>query len=410
MGKVFVRDLTEGAKVDTVFALRGKFLGTDRRGKPYLSLRLGDRTGEVDGRVWEDAGQVDAAAGVPGDYIRVRGDVSSFNGNLQVHVKQVSRVPAEQVQAADYLPVSKRDPEEMERELRTVIAGLGDPFVRRLCESIVNDEPVLKRLKRCPAGKTVHHAYVGGLLEHKLSCIRVAELLCAHYGPVVNRDVVIAGLLFHDLGKIYELDWERSFEYTEEGQLVGHLAIGFEMITERALAIPEFPPRLLRVLRHCVLSHHGKIEFGSPKLPVTLESFLVAAVDDLDGRFNQYAGILEGLPERETWSAFQKTGDRMLFDWRKADRLDEAWAGDGARGESAQGAHRESKTQRRAAADRGEGQKRVESGKGDGATPLTIAFGEKLKKIAALHQSWKGEGDAVPSTERVPGEPAGGEG
>jgi 3'-5' exoribonuclease len=310
-----VRELADRARVKGTYRAARKQTGTDKNGKPILSLLLCDKTGQIEARVFENADRL-AAGFEEGDYVRVTGTAKSFQGRLQVHVQGIERVAESAVAPADYQPVSSRDPEDMWRELQAAIGTVRDPDVLRLLRALFDDPEIAARFRRAPAAKTIHHAWVGGLLEHNLSVYRIIDGLCAHYAAeapgLLDRDLCVAGGLLHDFGKIYELSAERSFEYTHEGRLIGHLVLCSEKIAEVAWRLGDFPREKVLQLQHIVLAHHDRLEYGSPKRPHTAEAMLVHAADVLDSRM----GFLRELFAREAapgWTGYQKIFDRPFW-------------------------------------------------------------------------------------------------
>lgn len=313
--RVPVREIADRSKVRGTYRSARKQSGTDKNGKPILSLLLCDKTGQIEARVFENADRL-AGTFEEGDYVRVSGTAKSFQGRLQVHVQTLERVPESAVVPADYQPVSARDAEEMWRELQGAVATIRDPDLLRLLRALLDEPDVAARLRRAPAAKTIHHAWVGGLLEHNLSVYKIIDGLCAHYAKespgLLDRDLCVAGGILHDFGKIYELSAERSFEYTHEGRLIGHHVLCSEKLAEVAWRLGDFPREKLLQLQHIVLAHHDRLEYGSPKRPHTAEAMLVHAADLLDSRM----GFLRELFGREAgpgWTGYQKIFDRPFW-------------------------------------------------------------------------------------------------
>jgi len=270
----------ENREITGFFAAGLKQVRTGKDGGRYLALTLVDRTGQIDARMWEidDAGEFDA-----GDVVKVQGDVSRFNEKLQVKVKKIRRATAGEFTLGDFVPQSERNIEEMWAELQGWVASFHDPHLKALLEAFLNDAELAPALKQAPAAKGMHHAWIGGLLEHVLSLMALCEMAAQHY-PSVNRDLLLTGAVLHDIGKLRELHWGTSFDYTLEGQLLGHITIGIGMIDRKIAAIPEFPSAKRLLVEHLVLSHHGEYEFGSPKLPMTAEAILLHYLDNLDAK------------------------------------------------------------------------------------------------------------------------------
>jgi 3'-5' exoribonuclease len=310
-----VGEITDRAKVRGIFLVSRKVAAVDKNGKSYLNLLLSDRTGQIDARVFENAEKLGAGFSEH-DYVRVSGQAKSFQGRLQLHLQMVERVEDQGLPAEEYLPASARDPEQMWQELLGILESITDPHLSRLLRALFLDSEIAARFRRVPAAKTIHHAWVGGLLEHNLSVYRIIEALCAHYARespgLLDRDLCVAGGLLHDFGKIYELSAERSFGYTHEGRLIGHLVLCSEKIAEVAGRLEGFPRGRLLQLQHIVLSHHDRLEYGSPRRPHTAEAMLVHAADMLDSRM----GFLRQLFQREPgagWTSYQKVFDRPFY-------------------------------------------------------------------------------------------------
>ncbi len=274
-----IRELKEGEQVEHVFLVRSKQGLVTKNGNPYVSLKLGDRTGEIDAKIWDRADDLSPRF-KKDDFVRVRGVVSSFQGVLQITVRDLDPVPPDQVAVEEFLPASKRSLDEMAAAFRQIADSVGSPHIRALILSFADDEAFMNRLKRAPAAKGMHHVYIGGLIEHILDLVGLARDVVPHF-PWVDPDLVVAGCVFHDVGKVAELKYERSFDYSTEGHLLGHIAIGYEWVSERMRSIPGFPDDLAMRIKHLILAHHGELEFGSPKVPMTPEAFVVHHLDNL---------------------------------------------------------------------------------------------------------------------------------
>lgn len=313
--RLLVRDITDKTKVRGIYLVTRKILASDKNGKSYLNLLLADRSGQIDARVFDNAEAL-AAGFEEQDHVRVSGTAKSFQGRLQLHLQKVERAAAAEVVPEEYLPQSRRDPEAMWAELQDILASIRDPDIGRLLRALFDDPDVAARFRRAPAAKTIHHAWLGGLLEHNLSVYRLIEGICAHYereSPgLLDRDLCVAGGLLHDFGKIDELSAEGgAIEYTHEGRLIGHLIQCTLKLAAVAATLPDFPQERLVALQHIVLAHHDRLEYGSPKPPMTAEAFVVHAADQLDSRLC----YLRQLGEREPpgWSSYQKVFDRPFL-------------------------------------------------------------------------------------------------
>jgi 3'-5' exoribonuclease len=277
-----VSDLTPNQEIDGVFLVQFKEVRQKRTGEPYLILNLADRTGELDAKMWDNAASV-AETFDRDDFIRVRGLLQIFQNRPQLTVHRLTFVSDRDVDLADFLPASKRNPDEMFAELAAVIRGMSNPHLKALLAAFFADAEIAKLYKQAPAAKTIHHACVGGLLEHVLSMVSLARMTAGQY-PGIDLDLLIAGVILHDIGKIRELRFERSFAYTTEGQLLGHIHIGLAMLAEKARAVPGFPSKTRILLEHMILSHHGALEFGSPKVPAFPEAMLLHLIDNMDSK------------------------------------------------------------------------------------------------------------------------------
>ncbi len=333
---LFISEIRDADRVEGTFLVKFKALHAGKSGKPYLNVVLMDRTGEIEARVWDDAEAFDKRFDRD-DFVRVRGRAQSYQSRLQLHLHSIERCAEDEIDAADYLPATRRDVAAMEAELRGVILGMGDPWLRGLLTAFLDDPDLGWRIRRAPAARTMHHAFIGGLLEHTLSAMKLARVTVAHYqaeGYAVNADLVLTGIFLHDIGKIFELTYRRSFDYTTAGKLVGHIVMGVEMVNERAARIPGFPEELRLLVNHLIVSHHGELEYGSPRRPKTLEALIVHALDDLDARMNSFSAAMERDRDAEgDWTAYHKMYNRFLYKkvWRspepEADALGVAGAG-----------------------------------------------------------------------------------
>ena len=312
MKKIYVADIRERDWYEGALLVRDKVMAMAKNGKPYLTLKLMDRTGELEGRVWD---RVDEFADRfdKDDFIQVQGKASVYLGKMQLVIQDLVRLPAEEVDLADFIPVAKRSAEAMEGDLRDKVASLRDPHLKALLEAFLADADFLSRYRTAPAAKAMHHVYLGGLLEHSLAVADLADDICRRY-PDINRDLLVTGALLHDIGKISELSYERSFDYTDAGKLLGHIVMGVEMIEAKIRQIPDFPPILATLIKHLLLSHHGQYEYGSPKRPKTMEAVILNFLDDLDAKINGVRSHIEKEPENTgAWTSYHRLYDRYFF-------------------------------------------------------------------------------------------------
>jgi 3'-5' exoribonuclease len=313
----YVKDLAAGQEASSVFLVKQKDIRQKRSGEPYLSLTLADRTGDLDAKMWDNAGPV-AETFDKDDFVQVRGTVQIFQNRPQLTISRLNWLDPKSVDMADFLRASKRDPAEMFLELKQIILAIGNPHLRALLAAFFADDEVARAYRLAPAAKSVHHAYVGGLLEHVLSMAGLARFTASHYEGI-DGDLLMAGVILHDIGKIRELTYDRSFGYSTEGQLIGHIQIALRMLGEKIRAVPGFPPKLRVLLEHMILSHHGELEYGSPKVPLFPEAMLLHQIDAMDSRMNSFASHVESdtLVEGE-WTAYVQVLERPLL---KKDRF-----------------------------------------------------------------------------------------
>lgn len=291
----FVDELREKMEFEGPFLVKVISLHLDKNGKAYLNMVLMDRSGEVECRAWDNAqryyDQIKA-----GDVVKAAGKVNLYMGKRQVILEAVEKVPPGTYPLDRFTPSTTYDVKRLYADMHALMSTIEDSFARKLALSVLEDEELKPKLMRAPAAKSVHHAYAGGLLEHALSVCRILDFLGKHYrayyGAAVSRDLLLLGGLFHDIGKIDELAYDRATEYTKPGQLLGHLVLGCELIDRFAAKIPNFPEDLRLLAKHQVLAHHGKHEFGSPKLPHTVEALIVHMIDDMDSKVNSILGII----------------------------------------------------------------------------------------------------------------------
>jgi len=309
---VYIKDIQSGEKVLDSFLVTEKNLAFSQKGSPYLNLRLKDKTGQVDGKVWDNAQEWDKKFR-KGDVIQVSARAVSFKNSLQLSILSLTALDDADIVMGDYLPTSRGNIEAMFGDLLIFIDGIETPSLKTLLKAFFEDRETAERFKRAPAAKGFHHIYLGGLLEHTHSVTRLLDQIASHY-PGVNRDLLLTGGILHDIGKIREFAYDRLVEYSDEGRLIGHIIIGVEMVDQKIAAIPDFPESLAMELRHLILSHHGILEYGSPKRPKTLEALMVHYVDDLDAKVNAFQEYLNDFRSEETgWTPFHRFLERYLY-------------------------------------------------------------------------------------------------
>jgi 3'-5' exoribonuclease len=318
MKDIFIADLAgfdESRQFDSFFLVLHKQQRTTKSNKPYLNLILGDKTGQMEGRVWDLGDPRIAKDFERGDIVKVRGCVSRFDDRLQVKVDQLRKGVAGETDKTDLLPSTTCDVEDLWRQLLGFVESFTDPHLKQLLTTLLSDAELARAYREAPAAKQLHHAYLGGLLEHVMSLLKLADRVAPHY-PVLHRDLLLTGVILHDIGKVRELAWEAGFEYTVEGTLLGHIQMGTELIEKTIASQPEFPPRLKTLVLHVILSHHGKLEFGSPKLPMIPEALVLNFIDDLDAKMQAVAAEFEK-SLREGKSADELTGKIWALDQRQ---------------------------------------------------------------------------------------------
>ncbi|MEO8028560.1 MAG: HD domain-containing protein, partial [Bryobacteraceae bacterium] len=312
MKSPYVADLQANQVATTVLLVTHKDIRQKRTGESYLSLTLADRTGELDSKMWDNAAEV-METFERDDFVRVKGVLQVFQNRPQFTIHKLQRVDASEQDLADYLPASKRDPAEMWAELQSRIGSIANPHLKALLDSIFSDQAIASAYRKAPAAKQIHHAWLGGLLEHVLSLAALADLTAAHY-PVVDRDLLLTGVVLHDIGKIYELGYERSFSYTVEGQLLGHIVIGAQLADEHIRRLPDFPPKLRLLVQHLILSHHGEMAFGSPKVPLFPEAMLLHHLDNMDSKMEAMRSLVANDKNvAGVWTAFNSALDRSVL-------------------------------------------------------------------------------------------------
>ncbi len=317
----YLSDLKPNQVFTTTLLVHGKDVRQKKSGEPYLSLLLGDRTGEIDAKMWDNVAEV-VDTFERDDFVKVKGLLQIFQNRLQMTVHKMARVLDADVDFADFFPASARDPMEMFAELRALVAGIRNPHLRALLDTFLNDEPLARMYRTAPAAKHVHHAYLGGLIEHVLSVCRLCHLTASHYGNV-DYDLLLTGAVLHDIGKVAELTYDRSFGYSTEGQLLGHIVIGLRLLHEKLQQIPDFPPKLRVLVEHLIISHHGELEYGSPKVPLFPEALLLHHLDNLDSKMECMRALAEKDRHIEgCWTGYSTAMERSIL--KKAKYLEDA--------------------------------------------------------------------------------------
>lgn len=301
----YIEGFKEGIRVSDVYLCKNKQIALTKAGKEYGNLILQDKTGTIDSKIWD--------LGSPGignfetlDYVHVDADVTVFQGVNQLNVRRIRKADEGEYIPGDYLPVSSKDIGVMYEELTSLVRSIKNPYLNKLLSSFfIDDVKFAKAFRFHSAAKSVHHGFVGGLLEHTLSVVKLCEYYAGYY-PRINRDLLLTAAMFHDIGKTKELSVFPENDYTDDGQLLGHIIIGTEMVGERIRSIPGFPERLATELKHCILAHHGELEYGSPKKPALLEALALNFADNTDAKMETMLEILHGAGENQGWLGYNR--------------------------------------------------------------------------------------------------------
>ena len=300
----YINELREGEMISEIYLCKNKVVAKTKGGKTYYSLQLQDKTGTIDGKVWELTNAIAHFENM--NYIRVDAQVTSFNGTLQLNIKRVRLADEGEYAPSDYMPCSGKDIDGMYAELADIINGVKNEYLNKLLKSFfVDDTAFAERFKNHSAAKSIHHGFIGGLLEHTLSVAKICEFISAHY-EFVNHDLLVTAAIFHDIGKVDELSNFPENDYTDEGQLIGHIVMGTMMISERIKTIDGFPVTLANELKHCILAHHGELEYGSPKKPALIEALALAHADNMDAKLQTFTEIIKANENQTSWLGYNK--------------------------------------------------------------------------------------------------------
>ncbi|SET65508.1 3'-5' exoribonuclease [[Clostridium] aminophilum] len=310
----YIGQFTEGCRVADVYLCKRRTIAVSKNGKEYATVVLQDKSGTIDAKIWDLA-----SPGVTDfdnlDYVYVEGDVTVFQGNNQLNIRRIRRAESNEYEQGDYLPVSTKDLKAMYQEIKAMVLSISDPYLKKLCTSYyVDDKVFLKKFCYHSAAKSVHHGFVGGLMEHTLGVMKLCEFYAKAY-PLINRDLLITAALFHDIGKVNELSDFPENDYTDDGQLLGHIVIGTMMIRDRIREIEGFPKKLATELEHCILAHHGELEYGSPKKPALLEALALNLADNTDAKMETMTEALNnggtGM-NKDGWLGFNRFLDSNI--------------------------------------------------------------------------------------------------
>ncbi|MCD7905716.1 MAG: HD domain-containing protein [Clostridiales bacterium] len=307
----FIEELREGETITEHYLCKQKKLLKSKAGKNYISLRLYDKTGLIDGKIWEINSLIQDFN--EGDFVKVEAFVTSFNGDLQFNIRRLRRSQKGEYNPQDFVPTTKYNIEDLFDEFTNFIDTIKTPYFRELLENIfiANDE-MADEFKVHSAAKSMHHSYMGGLLEHTLSVTKLCDKFAEHYKGRLNRDLLITSAMLHDVCKIYELSPFPDNDYTDCGQLLGHIVMGAELVSREAKKIPDFPEEAELLLKHCILSHHGEFDFGSPKLPSTAEAYLLHCADDTDAKMNMFIEMADNNKTNGSWLGYNNILGRNI--------------------------------------------------------------------------------------------------
>jgi len=310
--KTYINEIKENDTVDSLFLVKEKSSGITKTGNAYLKLKLIDRSGEIEGRIWSSV-EFYTESFNKDDFVHVKGKALSFQEHLQLNISHIERVGEEAIQLSDFFPMAERDTDEMLQSLVEISQQVKDPHFSRLLRLFWEDESFVERFKMAPASKWLHHTYLGGLLEHTLSLTQLVLKNVSHYSGL-NVDLLLTASILHDLGKVDELSYQRAFDYSDEGRLLGHIILGIERIDEKIRQLPDFPKDLSVLLKHLLISHHGQYSWGSPKRPMTLEAVLLHYLDDMDAKINGIKQFLKTqVPEGSKWSSYHRMFEQFFY-------------------------------------------------------------------------------------------------
>ena len=318
MKDFYISDCTrhENKIITSNFVVVSKQIKPKKTGEPYLALTLGDRSGQLEAKMWDNVEEV-LNAFEQDDFLKIKGLVNKYKNRFQLTIHKVRKLGESEIDFSDYLPKTTRNIDELWQTLTDFVGSFQNPHLKSLVRAFMSDPEIAAAYRNAPAAKTLHHAYIGGLLDHVVSLFRSCDLVCRNY-PQVNRDLLLTGVFLHDIGKIHELAYNRSFSYTTRGQLLGHMIIELEMLQAKLALVPDFPPELKTLLEHLIISHHGEYEFGSPKLPMFPEALLLHYMDDLDSKMEAMRAQFERDAELDSpWTAYNSALARPLLNTQK---------------------------------------------------------------------------------------------
>jgi 3'-5' exoribonuclease len=319
---LYIKDVKPGDRISDIFLVAEKSLVYSQKGAPYLNLKLKDRTGEVEGKIWEEAIEWEKKFR-KGSLVWIQARALSYRNILQLSIQNLQEVMDNEYDPLDFFPAAVRPAAEMLVDLTKYMEKVTDSDYQALLNAFFNDQTFSHLFQRAPAAKGFHHVCLGGLLEHTLSVVRILDFVTSHY-PVINRDLLLTGGILHDIGKIHEYTYDGLIDYSDAGRLIGHIIIGVEMIDSRIVSLKNFPEQKAMELRHILLSHHGALEYGSPKRPKTLEALIVHQVDDLDAKVNAFQEFIRSAQDESSdWTPFHRLLDRFLYKGKGMDPAEE---------------------------------------------------------------------------------------
>ena len=313
MKKQFINSIKTGDIVDDIFVLSEKNLAQKKDGNNFLNVSLSDKTGVIKGVVWDNVDQISAKISA-GDFASVSGNVTEYRGSLQLVIKNIEACSVDSIDPSDFLPESKYNRDSMFERLLKLTKTINTLYLKNLLEAFWNDDEFVSKFKTAPAAKKMHHAYIGGLIEHTLSMTRLADKIAEHYQYVgIDRDLLITSAILHDIGKIREFDYKVKIDYSDEGRLLNHIVIGVQMIDEKLKNIKNFPEEQALLIKHMIVSHHGTRDFGSPEPPKTIEAVLLNYIDEIDSKINGIREFIAREDPNETWTSFHRLLDRYFY-------------------------------------------------------------------------------------------------
>jgi 3'-5' exoribonuclease len=306
----------ENKVVTSTFVVVAKQIKPKKTGEPYLALTLGDRSGQLEAKMWDNVEEV-LEAFEQDDFLKIKGLINKYKQRFQLTIHKLRKLGDAEIDFSDYLPKTTKDIDDLWRTLSGFVAGFENPHLKSLVQAFMADPEIAAAYRNAPAAKTLHHAFIGGLLDHVVSLFRSCDLMCRNY-PQINRDLLLTGAFLHDIGKIHELTYNRSFSYTTKGQLLGHMIIELEMLQAKLAMLPGFPEELKTLVEHLIISHHGEYEFGSPKLPMFPEALMLHYLDDLDSKMEAMRAQFERESSLDgAWTSYNPSLGRPLLNSAK---------------------------------------------------------------------------------------------